>query len=318
MSDFSLRQLQFFVAVVEEGSVTEAASRLRVSPGGVSVAMSQLEATLKVQLILRRRGKGAAVTPAGKWVYDQARKVLEGAEGITSVAAVVRGELAGPLRIGCFSTLSPWLFPRIAAHFAAEHPGIDVQLIEGASAELQARLKAGELDVALLYANHMAGGVTGTEIVPVRLQLALAPGHRLAAREEIWLRELENEEAILLGVQPSMGHVEDILRRAGLRPNVRWRSTNVETIRSMVARGLGYTIIMGRPYGDYTYDGLPLVYRRIADDIPENAVVVAYPEGTTPTAKVRTLIAFCRSEFGAEGQQPDAGRWTSREGMGEL
>jgi len=317
VSEFTLRQLEFFVAVVEEGSVTDAARRLRVSPGGVSLALTQLESALKVQLTLRQRGKGVAATPAGKWVYNEARAVLAGTGGIKSVAEVIRGELAGPLTVGCFSTLSPWLFPRIAAHFAHRHPGVDIQLQEGASADLQERLKQGELDVALLYANHLQAGIAGIEVVPVRLQLAFAPSHRLAALDEVPLRELQNEDAILLGLQPSTGHVEDILRAAGLHPNVRWRSTNVETIRSMVARGLGYTIIMGRPYGDYTYDGLPLAYRRIADDVPDNAVVVAYPEGTTPTAKVRTLVSFCRTEFGAEGQQAGTGK-RNREGMGEL
>ncbi|MFD1213450.1 LysR family transcriptional regulator [Arthrobacter sp. GCM10027362] len=317
MSEFTLRQLELFVAVVEEGSVTDAARRLRVSPGGVSLALTQLESALKVQLTLRQRGRGVAVTPAGRWVYDEARAVLAGTHGIKSVAEVIRGELTGPLMIGCFTTLSPWFFPRIAAHFAHQHPGVDIQLHEGASGELQERLKEGELDAALLYANHLQTGITGVDIVPVRLQLAFAPSHRLAALDEVPLRELENEDAILLGMQPSTGHVEDILRAAGLHPNVKWRSTNVETIRSMVARGLGYTIIMGRPYGDYTYDGLPLAYRRIADDVPDNAVVVAYPEGTTPTAKVRTLVAFCRAEFGTEGPQVRTGK-RSNLGMGEL
>lgn len=314
MQDFTLRQLEFFIAVVEEESVTEAARRLRVSPSGVSLALSQLEAALKVQLILRRRGAGAAATPAGKWVYEQARIVLEGTEGISTVAQQVRGELAGPLRVGCFPTLSPWMFPRIAAHFAKMYPGVDLQLRESGSGEMQDALKKGDLDVALLYANHLQPGIAGTEIIPVRLQLAVAPSHRLAALDEVPLRELENEEAILLDVQPARGHVEEIIRSAGLRPNVRWRSTNVETIRSMVARGLGYTIIMGRPYGDYTYDGLPLAYRRIADEIPENAIVLAYPEGSTLTAKIRTLISFCRTEFAAEGHQA----LESSRGAGEL
>lgn len=318
MSDFTLRQLEFFVAVVEEGTITDAAHRLRVSPGGVSLAMSQLEGMLNVQLTLRHRGRGVAITPAGRWVYEQARAVMEGTEGIRSVAQVIRGELSGPLRVGCFSTLSPWLFPRIAAHFARNHPGIDMHLVEGASNDLQSQLKDGELDVVLLYKNHLLAGVTGVDIIPVRLQLAFAPSHRLAELDEVPLRELENEEAILLGVEPSTGHVEEILRQAGLRPMVRWRSTNVETIRSMVARGLGYTIIMGRPYGDYTYDGLPLVYRRIADDVPQNAVVVAYPEGTTPTAKVRTLVSFCTTEFSAEGQHAGQRAHQNSEGMGEL
>src|SRR5690606_861008 len=135
--------------------------------------------------------------------------------------------------------------------------------------------------------------------------------------DKVPLHELRDENAILLGVQPAMGHVEEILRQAGVHPRVKWRSTNVETIRSMVARGLGYTIIMGRPYGDYTYDGLPLAYRQIADDIPPNAVVVAYPEGTRKTASMHELISFCRKEFGHEGNLKRQS-FDSGSGMGEL
>ncbi|MFF5989395.1 LysR family transcriptional regulator [Prauserella flavalba] len=301
MTGYTLRQLQYFTAAVEEGSVTSAARRLHVSAGSVSLALKDLESTLKVQLTLRRRGKGVTVTPAGRWVYEHARELLARSADIDSVARIVRGELAGPLRIGCFSTLSPWLFPRIVAHFVEHHPGVDVQISEGPSALLLERLRAGELDVVLVYRNHLTPGMASEEIVPVRVQIALAPSHRLAALDEIPLRELEDETAILLGLQPATAHVESILRSAGFEPKVRWRSTNVETIRSMVARGLGYTIIMGRPHGDFTYDGLPLAYRRIADDVEPNAIVIAYPEGTIPTATVRELIGFSQREFAREG-----------------
>src|SRR5699024_367127 len=103
-------------------------------------------------------------------------------------------------------------------------------------------------------------------------------------------------------------------RNAGIRPNVRWRSQNVETIRSMVARGFGYTIIMGRPYGDRTYDGLEIVYRPIADRIDDNAVVVALPDNARPTSKVTTLIGFCREEFGTEGELKPDGDFDDRMG----
>lgn len=300
MHDISLRQLEYFVAVVEERSVTEAAHRLRVSPGGISLALTQLESTLDIQLTLRVRGRGVSLTPAGRWVYREAVTLLEQTARISTAAQSLRGDLVGSLRLGCFVTLSPWLFPRIAAYFSETHPGVDLQLIEGISGDLQQQLKNGEIDAALLYENHLKPGIASTEILPVRLQIALSPTHRLAKEEEVALHDLGGEEAILLDVQPAISHVEDLMSRAGLRPNVKWRSTNVETIRSMVARGLGYSIIMGRPHSDFTYDGLPITYRKIADDIPRNAVVIAVPEGLELTEKISTLIAFCKKEFAAE------------------
>lgn len=254
-----------------------------------------------MQLTVRRRGKGVSVTPAGRWVYEHAQEMLGRSADIGAVAQIVRGELAGPLRVGCFTTLSPWMFPRVAQHFTEHHPGVGLHLIEGQSAELQQRMRDGELDVAFMYSNHVDPDVTGEIIAPVRVRLAVAPGHRLASWDTVPLRELRDEPAILLALQPAGGHVESMLRAAGFEPDVRWRSSNVETIRGMVARGLGYTVIMGRPHGDMTYEGLPLVYRDISDDLPANNVVVAYPQGAVPTAKTKTLIAFCQEAFGSEG-----------------
>lgn len=295
-----MRQLEYFVVVVEEGSVTEAAHRLRVSPGGVSLSLSQLEETLDLQLTLRIRGRGVTLTPAGKWVYEEARQLLEQASRIRTAASSLRGDLVGPLRVGCFDTLSPWLMPRIAARFAAAHPGVDLQIVEGVSSTLQQGLRDGEIDVALIYKNHLQAGIVGTEILPVRLLVALPSGHRLAELNEIPLELLRDEDAILLGVQPALDHVQELMRQAGVTPRVKWRSTNVETIRAMVARGLGYSIIMGRPHSDFTYDGLPITYRRIADYVPPNAVVIAYPEGLNLTEKINTLIEFCQTEFKAD------------------
>lgn len=297
MHAFTLRQLEYFVAVVEEGSVTAAARRLHVSPGGVSLAVSELESSLGAQLMVRRRAKGISMTPAGRWAAEKARAMLETSSELADVARAVRGELTGALRIGCFTTLSPWLLPRIAAHFATAHPGVSLEIVEGSSDELQQRLADAELDAVLMYSWHLDSTVEPVEIAPVRLQVVLPAGHALAAQPAVKLQDLRDEPAILLNLQPARDLVERMLRRAGFEPNVRWRIANVETIRSMVARGLGYTLIMGRPHGDRSYEGLPLAYRRIADDVPPNAVTVAYPRGATPTAKVRALVEFCREEF---------------------
>ncbi|GAB3142653.1 LysR family transcriptional regulator [Microbispora hainanensis] len=306
-SALSLRQLQYFCAVVESGSVTEAARRLHVSAGGVSLAITQLEELLDVQLTLRTRGKGVEITDAGRSVYETARVIARSLEDIQEMAATIRGELSGPLRVGIFTTLSPWLFPQMAEYFAEHHPAIDLQLEEGASAALQTLLTEGRLDAALLYENHVVAEVDVQRLAPVRLQLAVSPDHPLAGQDKVWLSALRDEYAVLLAMRPATDHVEEILRNAGITPRVRWRSANVETIRSLVARGLGYTIIMGRPHGDLTYDGKPIVYRPIADEIPPNHIVLATAPGARRTARVEALRAYCREAV--------AGHFASRDGM---
>lgn len=309
----SLRQLECLRAVVETRSISGAAHALRVSPGAISLALTQMEEVLGVQLTLRTRGRGVEITSAGARVYEMAHGVASGVDEIMHVAATLRGDLAGPLRLGLFTTLSPWLFPPVAEHFATAFPDVELTLEEGGSAALQAALLEGRLDAALVYENHLVAGVEGHRIAPVRLQIALAPSHPLAQLDVVPLAALREEQAILLAIRPASDHVEQILSDAGMTPRVKWRSANVETIRSLVARGLGYTIIMGRPHGDHTYEGLPIVYRPIADALPENAVVVAVARGARTTAKVRELIAFCARDS-ARAVLGGSGAPTSREG----
>jgi len=305
VSGLSLRQLQYFCAVVESRSVTEAAKRLHVSPGGVSLAITQLEKLLDVQLTLRTRGKGVEITDAGRSVYETARVIARCVDDIQELAGTIRGALTGPLRVGIFTTLSPWLFPQMAEHFAQHHPAIDLQLEEGASAALQTLLAEGRLDAALLYENHIASEVDVQRLAPVRLQLAVSPSHPLAGQDEVSLSALRDEYAVLLAMRPASDHVEEILYNAGITPRVRWRSANVETIRSLVARGLGYTIIMGRPHGDLTYDGRSIVYRPIADELPANHVVLATAPGARRTARIEALRAYCSEALAGHSTSSD-------------
>ncbi len=307
MTAVTLRQLQFFLAVAESGSVSAAARRCHVSPGGISLAVTQLESTLGVPLTVRRKSKGAVLTPTGRWVAQRARALLADAEELESGARRLQEDLFGPLRIGCFTTLSPALMPSIVEHFATHHPAVDIDIVEESSVELSRMLRAGEIDACLAYALHLQGDIDRHRIAPVRLQVLLAPTHPLARKEEISLVELADEPAALLSLQPAQDLVETVLRGAGFEPTITWRSRNAETVRSLVGRGLAYSIMMTRPPDDRTYEGLPLAYRRIADDLPDNALVLGCPRGVPPSGKITALIDYCRSEFGDESSPPGNG-----------
>jgi DNA-binding transcriptional LysR family regulator len=298
---FTLRQLECFVAVAEERSITAAARRLHLTPGAVSVAIRELETSLGTPLTTRRRGEGTSVTPAGRVAWERARSILAEADALRATAGSARGELAGPLRLGCFTPVSPWLIPPIIAHFDRELPFVDVRFVEGPTAVLVERLRADEIDAVLSYANHLGASLTAHPLVSARVEVAVAAGSRLSRLDVVPLRELRDERAILLALEPAISHVEQFLRRAGVNPNIAWRSENIETVRGMVARGLGYTIMMGRPHGDRSYDGLALEYRPIADALDPNALVLAVRDRDPLNAKLDHLVEFCRAEFAGKG-----------------
>lgn len=287
---FTLRHLEYFIAVAETGSLSAAAARLHISAGAISVALSEFEAGLGVQLLLRRRAKGAVLTAAGVQALHQARVVIEQAAALGSMAASLRGELTGPLRVGCFTPLSPVLLPPVVEFFAVEHPEVELDILEASADHLQERLLDGTLDVALMISARMRPQIEVTEVLRVPPRILLPSAHPLASLPAVPVRDLADERAILLSLHPVEDLVDELLRSVGVTPRVGWRVGNAETIRALVSRGLGYGIALARPGWVGVARGVDLTYRPFAEPVPDTIIVAAYPRGTTPTARVSALI----------------------------
>lgn len=293
----TLRQLEYFLAVVDHGSMTAAAESCHVSPGTIALAMNELEKALNLRLLVRRKSKGITVTRAGWIAAEKARTILLQAAELDELAGQLQGELVGAIKVGCFSALSPWLMPRLLEHFTVNHPRVTIDIVEGSSKDLQELLLAGKLDVCLIYSAHLLSGVRGIRIRDVRLCVVVGQADEFAGRGSIALREMRDRPVILLNLPPTKDLVEDVLSSADIIPSVKWRSSNAETVKSAVARGLAYSVLNGPLPGTRDPDGGPVAYLTIEDDLPENAIVAAVPRGEELTAKVQGVIDFCQQEL---------------------
>ena len=242
--EVTLRQLRYLVAVADAGSLSAAADELFVSQTAVSLALSQLESALGVQLAIRRKSKGSVLTAAGTAVAARARRILTQTSELGAVVAELQGELTGSLRIGCYRAYSPRIMPAVIDHFRQNHPQVDIDLVEGSSTELQAWLLDGRLDACLILQGHLQADTAFLSIAPVLPKVLLAGSHPLTRQEKVSFRDLEGLPAILSDVKPAGTLVESMIRSMGFHPDVRWRSSNTETIRSMVGRGLAYSVLL--------------------------------------------------------------------------
>lgn len=295
MAEITLRQLEYFVAVVDAGSVTAAAQEANISQAAASMAMAQLERALGTDLLIRKRSKGIVPTPAGMELAARARRILSLTGEIDAAVSGNWAEMRGELRIGCMSSLSPRIVPPLVKYFHDEFPEVEVIFREGAAADLQHDVIEGRLDIAFLYSLQQIDGVDARTIAPVRLQLMLAADHRLATRSSASFRELTDEYAILLDVPPTIERVTDMIRHAGVEPRTRWPSTNMETIRSLVAHGMGYSVVNSRPDTGVAFDGSTVAYVPVSDDLPLNTIMAALPMGLRPPRRVDEAIRICRS-----------------------
>jgi DNA-binding transcriptional LysR family regulator len=290
----NLRHLEFFVSAAETGTMTRTADELRVSQPAVSQAIAELERQLGVQLLIRRRARGLELTAAGRHLLGEARALLARAEDLRTGARDLGQALRGRLVIGCFQTIAPFLVPRLLDDFDARHPAVEVDFVEGSLQELHEQLLSGQCEVALLYDLDVPAGIDRELFYGTRPYVLLPQGHPLARRRDIALAELAEHDMVMLDFPPSEHYFRSLLGAAGVTPRVRHRSASFEMVRSLVARGRGFGMLIQRPAVELSHEGLPIVHRPIRDPLPEMAVVLATPAGAQLSRRAAAFLAYCR------------------------
>jgi DNA-binding transcriptional LysR family regulator len=292
---YSLRQLAYFVAVAEAGTLAGASAALHVSASALSLALDELERGLDAQLTVRRRAHGIRLTPAGQDTLRRARRLLRDAEELADAAGGEAGDVAGLVRVGCYTTLAPGWLPTTLSTFTARHPRARVEFVEGPQDQLQRGLLEGELDVAVLYDHRLDPALELTALSTNIPYLVLHARHPLAeGRAAVALADLTDEPMVLLDLPPSSEHALGVCLAAGLSPRVRHRTDNAETARALVGRGLGFTVLAQPVPGTRTHAGDEVVAVPIADDPAPLPIVLAWSGQVAPTATARAFAAAAR------------------------
>ncbi|GAA1125412.1 LysR family transcriptional regulator [Citricoccus alkalitolerans] len=302
MNDVTLRQLEYLAAIAETGSATLAAEQCHVTQAAVSLALTQLERSLGATLVVRRRGRGVSLTPEGQAVAARARLIVDQVEEIGTVVRGLHGELSGRLTVGVFSTLARDTIPALLDWFVTHHPGVELDFIEGSGPEIQEAMLAGRAQLCVVYEAQLLPDCQGEALTDSRRLVALGLDHPLAAHTEIRLADLAPYPGIFVAEEPAFQRTLAEFAAAGVEPHVPWRSASVPAIHNVVGRNLAYSLLM-QPVS-HSPEGLPLIYRALADANPRNAVMVARPHGVTTSALVHEALVALREHWSSSVAQP--------------
>jgi DNA-binding transcriptional LysR family regulator len=252
---FTLRQLEYFVAAGEAGSITEAARRTHGSQPTVSSAVARLEKSLGVELFVRHHAHGVTLTPAGARFLGEARSLLRQAVELERSGVELAEGVSGPIDLGCLVTLAPVVAPGLCREFVRSHPDAHVELVEGGQEELLRALHDGRISLALTYDLQLGDEIRFEPMATLPPLAVLPADHRLAGADDVALADLATEPLILLDLPLSREYFLSLFLAHGLEPTVARRSPNSEVIRSMVANGFGYTLVNVRPGISRALDG---------------------------------------------------------------
>ncbi len=239
----TLNELRYIVAVAQEKSFGRAAAKCFVSQPALSVAIQKLEEELGTQLFERGKSE-VSVTPVGARVVEQAQLVLEEAARIRELARAGRNQLVGSLKLGVIYTVAPYLLPDLIPVLHLRAPEMPLELEENLTEVLEVELKSGRLDAAIIALPFAPPGVATVFVYEEPFQVVVPSEHKWAKRRSVHPDELVGEHAILLNV----GHcfrdqVLDACPELNRQDVPTARTNSLETVRNMVASGLGVSVL---------------------------------------------------------------------------
>ena len=239
----NLRDLKYFIALAEHLHFGRAAAASFVSQPTLSTQVRKLEDELGVVLVERAPRK-VMLTPAGRDVATRARRIVADVEQMREAARRSRDPEAGTVRLGIFPTLGPYLLPHVVPGIRARFPQLELLLVEEKSDVLLARLQEGRLDAALLALPVNEDQLHVEFLFEEPFVLAVPDTHALAGRDALSLKDIAGERLLLL----ADGHclrdqALDVCHRSGASEKDEFQATSLETLRQMVAAGVGITLL---------------------------------------------------------------------------
>ena len=288
----TLTELKYIVAVAREKHFGHAAEACFVAQPTLSVAIKKLEDELGVP-IFERGGSEISMTPLGIQIVAQAERVLEQTAAIREIAKQNKDPLTGQLRLGVIYTVAPYLLPQLVRSMIERVPQMPLVLQENFTAKLVEMLRQGELDAAIMAQPFPQQGLLVQPLYDEAFVVAMPASHPWSNRKRINAADLKNQTMLLLGnghcfrdqvleVCPEMARFSttgDGIART-------FEGSSLETIRHMVASGIGITVLPKASVPDMqAHDGL-LRYVPFENPVPTRRVVIAWRKSFTRRAAI--------------------------------
>lgn len=284
----TLNELRFIVAVAQERNFRRAAEKSFISQPALSLAIKKLEEELGLKIFERGR-REIAITPIGQAIVEQAQRVLEEAERVREIAKQGKDQLAGTLRLGVIYSVGPYLLPGLIPSLKRAAPNMPLEVEENITANLDALLRNGKLDVIIIALPFGDTGILTRPLYDEPFEVVVGNEHHWANRRNVKAQELSAEKVLLL----DSGHcfsnqvAEACPELAGKGADIQ-QGTSLETIRNMVASGLGITVLPASA-NSVRYRSRLLKVIPFAKPVPARRIALAWRKSFARTQAVEAL-----------------------------
>lgn len=279
----TLTELRYIVALSETGHFRRAAEQCNVSQPTLSIAVKKLEDELGISLFERSRHK-VSTTPIGERIVEQARTVLQESRNILKLAELGKDPLGSMLSVGAIYTVGPYLFPRLVSRLKELAPQMPLYIEESYTASLRGKLSRGELDAIFVALPFTEPDVVTRDIYSEPFVVLLPEGHELGALKEIEPAALASHRVLLMGeghcfrdqVLETCPGLAEALKERQAHGEAVLEGSSLETLKHMVASGLGITVLPRSAANLAQYSDHKLLVRPFVEPAPLRTIALAW------------------------------------------
>jgi len=298
----SFRQIRYFIATAESGKVSLAAANLNVSQSAVTSAIKALENELEVRLF-ERHSTGVTLTYEGHQFLQHAHNIAAAVSEATRAPRRAGQSVVGEFRVGLTYTVAGYFLPPILARFARVFPGVTVRMQEISRDEIERGIMDGDLDIAVMLVSNLqdSEGIESEVLIRSRRRLWLCADHPLMEKNAVSLAEVADEPYVILTVDEANRTALRYWARAPHPPRIIFETSSVEAVRSMVATGMGVTILSDMVYRPWSLEGQRIEVRTVTDNVPTMDVGLAWRRGTNMSPSTRAFYEYLSLTFSGSG-----------------
>ncbi len=299
--ELSLRQIRYFIAAADAGQISQAAINLNVSQSVITTSVKQLEELVGVELFARHHS-GITLTYEGNRFLDHARHIIESVDEAVRIPKRAKEDVSGSLNLAVTYTVAGYFIPKMLAQFTRSFPNIQVNITETDRASIEEGLITNGFDVAVMLTSNIINHeqIAHTALLRSRRRLWVSMNHKFIKMQSATLQEIAQEPYIMLTVDEASNTAQKYWNKTPYKPNSIFRTSSVEAVRSMVANGMGISILSDMVYRPWSLEGRQIGVIEVSDTVPTMDVGLAWPAENEQTEAVKSFVEFMHLATGSE------------------
>ena len=300
----TLKQIRYFIATADFGQISQAAKEFNISQSTVTASIRQLEEEVGMPLF-ERLPSGVSLTNEGARFLQHARNIMAAVNEAVQTPLSTEINLSGSIRVGITTTVAGYFMPKLYVRFTRSYPNLKLEMIEASRPEVEKSLLKGDLDIAVILVSNLGDKqhLKFETLVRSKRRLWLPSNHPLLEAKTITFGDVAKESYVMLTSDEADQTAGKYWMPTGLSPKTIFTTSAVEAVRSMVAAGVGVTILSDMVYRPWSLDGQRIETVILGRDIPTMDVGLVWNPDNQMSPMTKAFMDFMHLSFSGDGSE---------------